>query len=93
MGFFGAIGRAIKKVGVIGSHVVKTVGPHIINGLRHFSSIAGDLGNAAQKVSTGYGHPNIGMGIQKGLDIAGRVAGGAAMAGHMAHYGSMRMPG
>lgn len=89
MGFFKSV---IKRVGSFAHKIVKNVAPHVIHGLRDFSSVAGSLGDIGNRLLTSHGQPSIGENIRKGFDVAGRLAGSASMAGHYMHYGNMGMP-
>ena len=85
------IKNTIKSISSFGRHIVKTVSPHISHGLHQFASVAPELGNIGQKLSSAYGHPKIGQGLQKGLGVAGNIANTIGTGLHYMTKGNMGM--
>lgn len=86
---FGRIGHLTKKLGVIGSNVIKKVGQIGTPIANTFSTIAPSLGHIGNVVSSAAGHPKIGAGIQRGLETAGRVSAVGGLLGYRMQHGSM----
>ncbi|RYE15384.1 MAG: hypothetical protein EOP34_03450 [Rickettsiales bacterium] len=83
--------NTIKTISNFGRHVVKTISPHVTHGLHQFASVAPQLGDIGQKLSSAYGHPKIGQGLHKGLGIAGNVANTVGTGLHYLANGNMGM--